>query len=78
MAASQKLYPRATVKKIVKAHSKKAISKNADVLVSFDILEVVSVALLTIYPDLLGLRALPADVRIPAPSFLIVKRSHAK
>jgi len=35
MAAGQKLYPRATVKKIVKAHSKKNISKNADVLVSF-------------------------------------------
>ena len=35
MAAGQKLYPRATVKKIVKAHSKRNVSKNVDVLVSF-------------------------------------------
>jgi hypothetical protein len=35
MAAGQKLYPRATVKKIVKAHSKRNLSKNVDVLVSF-------------------------------------------
>lgn len=34
MAAAQKLYPRATVKRIVKAHSKKNLSKNVDVLVS--------------------------------------------
>jgi hypothetical protein len=33
MAAGQKLYPRATLKKIVKAHSKKNVSKNVDVLV---------------------------------------------
>jgi hypothetical protein len=33
MAAGQKLYPRATVKKIVKAHSKRNFSKNVDVLV---------------------------------------------
>jgi hypothetical protein len=33
MAAGQKLYPRATVKKIVKAHSKRNVSKNVDVLV---------------------------------------------
>jgi hypothetical protein len=33
MAAAQKLYPRATVKKIVKAHSKRNLSKNVDVLV---------------------------------------------
>ena len=31
--AAQKLYPRATIKRIVKAHSKKGISKNADILV---------------------------------------------
>jgi hypothetical protein len=31
--AVQKLYPRSTVKRIVKAHSKKNISKNADVMV---------------------------------------------
>jgi len=35
MAAGQKLYPRATVKKIVKAHSKRNVSKNVDVLVRF-------------------------------------------
>lgn len=33
MAPGQKSYPRATVKKIVKAHSGLNISKNADVLV---------------------------------------------
>lgn len=33
MAVEQNLYPRATVKKIVKAHSKRNLSKNVDVLV---------------------------------------------
>ncbi|KAI9874356.1 MAG: hypothetical protein M1830_009840 [Pleopsidium flavum] len=33
MAASQKLYPRATLKRIIKAHSKRNVSKNVDVLV---------------------------------------------
>jgi hypothetical protein len=33
VTAAQKLYPRATVKKIVKAHSKLNVSKNVDVLV---------------------------------------------
>ncbi|KAK4205721.1 hypothetical protein QBC40DRAFT_260612 [Triangularia verruculosa] len=32
----QKLYPRATVKKIVKAHSNCSISKNADVMIFLD------------------------------------------
>ncbi|PBP26285.1 hypothetical protein BUE80_DR002880 [Diplocarpon rosae] len=36
MATGQKLYPRATVKKIVKAHSKRNISKNSDVLIFLD------------------------------------------
>ncbi|KAM3079012.1 hypothetical protein ACMFMF_003940 [Clarireedia jacksonii] len=36
MAAAQKLYPRATLKKIVKAHSKRNLSKNVDVLVSIN------------------------------------------
>ncbi|KAH7354888.1 hypothetical protein BKA65DRAFT_497214 [Rhexocercosporidium sp. MPI-PUGE-AT-0058] len=36
MAAGQKLYPRATVKKIVKAHSKRNVSKNVDVLIFLD------------------------------------------
>ena len=35
MVAAQKLYPRATLKKIVKAHSKKNLSKNVDPLVGF-------------------------------------------
>lgn len=34
MAATQKLYPRGTVKRIVKAHSNRNVSKNADILVS--------------------------------------------
>jgi hypothetical protein len=34
MAVAQKLYPRATVKRIVKAHSRRAVSKNADIQVS--------------------------------------------
>lgn len=33
MAPGQKLYPRATVKKIVKAHSNCNVSKNVDVAV---------------------------------------------
>jgi hypothetical protein len=33
MAATQKLYPRGTVKRIVKAHSNRNVSKNADILV---------------------------------------------
>jgi hypothetical protein len=33
MAITPKLYPRATIKKIVKAHTKKHLSKNVDVLV---------------------------------------------
>ncbi|KKA30417.1 hypothetical protein TD95_004589 [Thielaviopsis punctulata] len=38
MAAGQKLYPRGTVKKIVKAHSGRNLSKNADVLIFLDYL----------------------------------------
>jgi len=33
MAPGQKLYPRATLKKIVKAHSNCGVSKNVDVTV---------------------------------------------
>ncbi|KAJ5364589.1 transcriptional regulator family: Histone-like TF [Penicillium cataractarum] len=33
MAATQKLYPRGTVKRIVKAHSNRSVGKNADILV---------------------------------------------
>ena len=34
MAPGQKMYPRATVKKIVKAHANTNLSRNADVVVS--------------------------------------------
>ncbi|KAG9244596.1 hypothetical protein BJ878DRAFT_505498 [Calycina marina] len=34
--AANKFYPRATVRKIVKAHSKRNLSKNADVLIFLD------------------------------------------
>lgn len=34
MAPSQTLYPRATVKRIVKAHSNRPLSKNADIMVN--------------------------------------------
>jgi len=33
MAPSTSLYPRATVKRIVKAHSNRGVSKNVDILV---------------------------------------------
>ncbi|RDL38484.1 uncharacterized protein BP5553_02824 [Venustampulla echinocandica] len=36
MAAAQKLYPRATLKKIVKAHSKRSLTKNVDILIFLD------------------------------------------
>ncbi|KAJ9161010.1 hypothetical protein NKR19_g2707 [Coniochaeta hoffmannii] len=36
MAPGQKLYPRATVKKIVKAHSNCNVSKNVDVTIFLD------------------------------------------
>ncbi|KAL2007637.1 hypothetical protein VTN00DRAFT_7619 [Thermoascus crustaceus] len=36
MPATQKLYPRATVKRIVKAHSNRSVSKNADILIFLD------------------------------------------
>ncbi|KAF6231342.1 hypothetical protein HO173_010485 [Letharia columbiana] len=34
--ASKRLYPRSTIKKIVKAHSNRSLSKNADVLIFLD------------------------------------------
>lgn len=36
MAATQKLYPRGTVKRIVKSHANRNVSKNADILVSIE------------------------------------------
>jgi hypothetical protein len=37
LAMAQKLYPRGTVKRIVKAHSNRNVSKNADILVRYPI-----------------------------------------
>lgn len=36
MAPGQKMYPRGTVKKIIKAHSNCSVSKNVDVLMFLD------------------------------------------
>ncbi|KAA6409813.1 MAG: Histone-fold containing [Lasallia pustulata] len=36
MAAAPKLYPRSTIKRIIKAHSKRPLSKNVDVLIFLD------------------------------------------
>ncbi|KAI9657036.1 MAG: hypothetical protein M1821_003202 [Bathelium mastoideum] len=36
MAASQSLYPRSTVKRIVKAHSGRTLTKNVDVMIFLD------------------------------------------
>ncbi|KAB8228727.1 hypothetical protein BDV23DRAFT_166836 [Aspergillus alliaceus] len=36
MAATQKLYPRGTVKRIIKAQSNRNVSKNADILIFLD------------------------------------------
>jgi len=36
MAAPSKLYPRATIKRIIKAHSKRNLSKNVDILIFLD------------------------------------------
>jgi hypothetical protein len=36
MAVTQRLYPRGTVKGIVKAHSNRSVSKNADILIFLD------------------------------------------
>ncbi|CAK7228759.1 hypothetical protein SBRCBS47491_007015 [Sporothrix bragantina] len=38
MAPGQKMYPRATVKKIVKAHANANLSRNADVVIFLDYL----------------------------------------
>ncbi|KAL1896822.1 hypothetical protein Sste5346_004455 [Sporothrix stenoceras] len=38
MAPGQKMYPRATVKKIVKAHANTNLSRNADVVIFLDYL----------------------------------------
>ncbi len=60
----QKLYPRATVKKIVKAHSNCSVSKNADVMVPIPGPDASPGNKPTdIGPDVLGLHALYANVR---------------
>ena len=64
MATGQKLYPRATVKKIVKAHSKCNVSKNVDVMVRFPTR--LPNTLLTAYEDLPRLRPLSTNVCIPS------------
>lgn len=61
MVASQKLYPRATIKKIVKAHSKKNVSRDVDVLVSSQ-QTCWSAARLIHLVDFLGLHTLSTDV----------------
>ncbi|KAI1825227.1 hypothetical protein F4861DRAFT_538318 [Xylaria intraflava] len=40
MAPGQKTYPRATVKKIIKAHSKCNVSKNVDVMVGLEAIRI--------------------------------------
>ncbi|CAJ2510801.1 Uu.00g064260.m01.CDS01 [Anthostomella pinea] len=47
MAPGQKMYPRATVKKIVKAHSKCNVSKNVDVMVRMSFVPKSQVACMT-------------------------------
>jgi len=63
MARGQKLYPRATVKKIVKAHSNCSVSKNVDITVRLDLtLETRCDAPADNIEDLPRLRSLHAEV----------------
>jgi hypothetical protein len=62
MAATQKLYPRGTVKRIVKAHSNRSVSKNADILVCLNCLLLFEYANPILFLDLLGLHAICARV----------------
>lgn len=66
MAAVQKLYPRGTVKRIVKAHSNRSVSKNADILVRGcpNVKSLYSPVANTSYIDLFGLHAIHARVRL--------------
>lgn len=69
MAPGQKLYPRGTVKKIIKAHSNCNVSKNVDVTVSAIQLERVTysdIQSLTIscIPDLFGLCPIHANASL--------------
>lgn len=81
MVVTPKLYPRATVKRIVKAHSKRNISKNADILVrlnynTYVLLQIcrwmplANVVVDIDLPDIPGLYAIHARVGIdPRPHF---------
>lgn len=65
MAPGQKLYPRATVKKIVKAHSNCNVSKNVDVTVrKIPAVAVPRLRILTTFIDIPRLRPVYAIVRI--------------
>lgn len=61
MAPTRKLYPRSTIKRIIKAHSKRSLSKNVDILVS--VAYHASSTWLIYWIDLLGLRAFLTRVR---------------
>lgn len=64
--AVQKLYPRGTVKRIVKAHSNRSVSKNADILVRGRpyMTPLYYPVANTIFKDLLGLHTIHARVRL--------------
>lgn len=66
MAAAQKLYPRGTVKRIVKAHSNRSVSKNADILVRGhpDMNPLCSPVANTSFIDLFRLHVVHARVRL--------------
>lgn len=66
MAAVQKLYPRGTVKRIVKAHSNRSVGKNADILVRGrpNMKSLYSPVANTSFIDLFGLHAIYARVRL--------------
>jgi len=63
MAPGQKLYPRATVKKIVKAHSGCNLSKNVDVMVGVFLTRRYSL-LMAYFADISGLCPLHANVSL--------------
>lgn len=72
MAAVQKLYPRGTVKRIVKAHSNRSVSKNADILVCGhpNMMSLYSPVANTGFIDLFGLHVIHARVRLCLFSWL--------
>lgn len=65
MALGKKPYPKATVKKIIKAHSNHNLKKNADVTVRSDVLMVANAAnVYLLVLDLPRLRPIHGNVRI--------------